>query len=155
MWDALVCTHELTTSSPGCQPCIPPSSSLWPDNVPIFLAAVSSHWHTKPLLLARSGCTKDTHRHQMQEHNINLFIPEMAADEGGNGTREGQEQPEGLECSASQFAPVKPQHNELQCILGITGVQLPWAVLWGSVKLAQWEHSGQGGMGTQAAVVPL
>lgn len=29
--------------------------------------------------------------------------------------------------------------------MGVTGVQLLWAVLWGSVKLAQQEDSGQGG----------
>lgn len=91
----------------------------------------------------------------MQEHNINLFIPEMATDEGGKGTKGGQEQQWGLVQSASQFAPVKPWRNELQCILGVMGVQLPWGVLWGSAKLAQQEDSGQGGMGTQAAVVPL
>lgn len=135
MWDAPVCPQELITSSPGCQPCIPPSSSLWLDNVPIFLAAVTSCWHTKPLLLAGLGCTKEAHWHQMQEHNINLFIPEMATDEGCKGTKGGQEQ-RGvggkLVHSASQFAPVKPWHNELQYILGLMGVQLPWAVLWGS-----------------------
>lgn len=84
----------------------------------------------------------------MQGHNINLFIPEMAADEGGKGTKRGQEQPGGLVCFASQFAPVKPWHNKLQCILKLMGVQLPWAVLWGSVKLAQQEDSGQGAMGS-------
>lgn len=96
MWDALVCPQELITSSPSYQPCIPPSSSLQPDNVPIFLAAVASRWCTKPLLSAGSGRTKDARWHQMQEHNINLFIPEMAADEGGKGTKGGQEQPGAL-----------------------------------------------------------
>lgn len=127
MWDTLVYPQEPITSSPGCLPCILPSSSLRLDNVPIFLAAVTSCWHTKAPLLAGSGWTKDTHWHQMQEHNINLFVPKKAADEGGKGTKGGQEQPVGLVRFASQFAPVKPWSNKLQ--KKVMGVQLPWAVL--------------------------
>lgn len=53
--DPPLCPQEPITSGPGCQPRIPPSSSLRPDNVPIFLPAVASRRRTKPLLSAGSG----------------------------------------------------------------------------------------------------
>lgn len=118
------CPQEPITSGPGCQPCIPPSSSLRPDNVPIFLPAVASRC-TKPPLSAGSGRTKGARWHQMQEHNINLFVPETAAGGWGGQGQQGQKGDEdscgGLVLSASQFAPVKPWHKAVQCLLGVMG----------------------------------
>lgn len=58
----------------------------------------------------------------MQEHNINLFVPETAADEGGHrDKRRTGDSRGGLVLSASQFAPVKLWHKELQSLLGVMG----------------------------------